>query len=263
MEAAGIQFHVVGEYEPGQVRTRWVESTREQIPELEMEIERYWEAAQQRPGVRLIDLPMCRLESFQADRELQLSLSLTSYKTFVGTHYAGPGIAERFGRGGLAYAMGMSAVVESADGFFLFGRRNATVAHYANRVHTFAGTLEPEEAGDVFGAISRELDEELHLSIRELPRLVCVGLVEDGSLRQPELGFHAISKLNRDEIAGRLDQAEHSALVSVEAERDAVRRFLVEESPTPVAGAVLLLCARGRFGADWFDEAVRTITLRR
>ena len=29
MEAAGVQFHVMGEYLAGQVRTRWVESAGE------------------------------------------------------------------------------------------------------------------------------------------------------------------------------------------------------------------------------------------
>jgi hypothetical protein len=261
MQPAPVQFHIMGRFAAGQVRTHWIDSTRAKIPELEAEIETYWAEAQQRPGVRLIDLPMCRLESFQAGRELQLSLSLTNYKTFVGTHYGGPQIAQRYGRESLAYAMGMSAVVESADGYFLLGRRNATVAHYANRVHTFAGTLEPQEAGDVFGAIARELDEELHLSVRELSRLVCLGLIEDATLRQPELVFEAVSTLDRDQIAARLDQAEHSALISMKTDRDAVRDMIGDDALTPVAAGALLLCTRERFGAPWFDEAVKTTTL--
>ncbi len=156
----------------------------------------------------------------------------------------------------LAYAMGMSAVVQSADGFFLLGRRNASVAHYANRVHTFAGTLEPEEAGDVFGAIARELDEELHLSVREMSGMVCLGLVEDESIHQPELVFDAVSMLKRDEITGRLDQSEHSGLVCVEARGDRVREMVSDPELTPVARAGLLFCGRKRFGAAWFDEAV-------
>ena len=38
------------------------------------------------------------------------------------------------------------------DGWLLYGRRNATVAYYPNRVHPFAGTLEPGDLADVFGA---------------------------------------------------------------------------------------------------------------
>jgi 8-oxo-dGTP pyrophosphatase MutT (NUDIX family) len=260
--AADVQFHVIGDFAPGQVRTRWVESTRQKVPELEAQIEHNWEAAQRRPGVRLIDLPMCRLESFRAGSELDLDFSLTSYKTFVGTHYADPQVAQRFGRGTLAYAMGMSAVVTSADGFFLLGKRNASVAHYAGRVHTFAGTLEPEEAEDVFAAIARELDEELHVSRNELSDLKCMGLVEDISLHQPELVFDAVSILGREKIAERLDPSEHSQLLCVPVKENEVRQVVVDPSLTPVARSALLLCGKRRFGPAWFDEALTAVNLR-
>src|SRR5208283_2759987 len=148
-----------------------------------------------------------------------------------------------------------------ADGFFLLGRRNAAVAHYADRVHTFAGTLEPTEAGDVFAAMRRELDEELHLAGEQISGITCLGLVEDASLHQPELIFAVESNLKRDKIAARLDAAEHSALVAVEVDAARLRDRVADASLTPVAAAALLLCGRGRFGAAWFDDAARAVNL--
>jgi 8-oxo-dGTP pyrophosphatase MutT (NUDIX family) len=248
-------------YGPHQVRTQWVQSTRPKIPELEARIEQAWREANQRPGVRLFDSPMCRLESFDADRELLLSFSLTSYKIFVGTHYFDPSSAEQFGKNSRANAIGISAVVQSADGFFLLGRRNATVAHYAGRVHTFAGALEPPEAGDVFAAMRRELDEELHLTGEQISEITLLGLVEDASLHQPELVFDVVVNLKRQEIAARLDGAEHSALVAVESEPKRLRDAVTQASLTPVAAAALLLCGRRRQGAAWFDDAAGAVNL--
>jgi 8-oxo-dGTP pyrophosphatase MutT (NUDIX family) len=135
------------------------------------------------------------------------------------------------------------------------------VAHYAGRVHIFAGTLEPPEADDVFAAMRRELNEELHLTADQISEITLLGLVEDTSLHQPELVFDAVSNLKRDEIAARLDAAEHSAPVSVEAKPSSLQEAIADASFTPVAAAALLLCGRRRFGADWFDAAARAVNL--
>jgi hypothetical protein len=48
----------------------------------------------------------------------------------------------------------VSPALLTADGFLMMGRRNASVAYYPNRVHPFAGALDPGDA-DMFAAVRR------------------------------------------------------------------------------------------------------------
>ena len=89
-------------------------------------IDRAWQTASARPGVKLFDGPMCRLESWSAlaGGALQLTLSRTSYKLFMGTNMCHPELADRFGPQVLANPVGVSPALETADGFLMLGRRN-------------------------------------------------------------------------------------------------------------------------------------------
>lgn len=253
-------FHVIGRFPRGQVRTQLVDSTRPCIAEVEAIIERAWQETSRRPGVMLFDEPMCRLESFHAAADqLTLLVSRTSYKTFVGTNYVNPQLAQRYGSQVLANPLGISSLVESGDGWVLLGRRSASVAQYPLRIHTFGGALQIEEAADVFATAERELAEELNLRGDDAPQIVCIGLVEDQSLRHPELIFHVTSPLGRAQIERSLDQAEHSAAVAIEGKPDAVRSAAADPAFTPVAAGALLLWGRDQFGADWFDAAKRAV----
>jgi 8-oxo-dGTP pyrophosphatase MutT (NUDIX family) len=219
-------------------------------------IESAWEEASRRPGVFLFDGPMCRLESFDVSpAALRLVLGRTSYKAFLGTNMRHPEIAGAYGRSALANPLGMSCALESADGFLLLGRRNATVAYYPSRVHPFAGALEPGDADDVFGGVRRELAEELSLTGDDVPpdALSCVGIAEDASLLQPELIFHARCKPSRRQVESQLDPEEHRAIVALPVDAHAATAALRHAADfTPVAVAAVLLWGRLAFGHAWF-----------
>src|SRR5688500_11442515 len=99
-----ITFHHVGDWGEGQVRVEWTDqSSRPAIPEVERWIEDAWAAAARRPGALLFDGPMCRLESLRvAEPGLELVLSTTSYKAFVGTNLTRPELADLYGSAVLA-----------------------------------------------------------------------------------------------------------------------------------------------------------------
>ena len=205
-----LTFPAIGVWKPGQILVSWVESSRPLIPEVEQIIDRTWQEAMGRPGIHLFDGPMCRLESFEVQgSRLHLNLSRTSYKAFLGTNMHHPELAGQYGQAVLANPVGLSGLLISGDGHVMMGRRNDKVAYYPARVHPFAGALEPRENLDVFSEILREFDEELSLSESELSELVCIGIAEDQSLRQPELIFLARAKPTRDQIESRLDPTEH------------------------------------------------------
>jgi hypothetical protein len=185
---------------------------------------------------------MVRLDSWQLKNEkLILNLGRTTYKTFLGTNLSHPELADTLGPAALANPLGLSAALESADGYLLLGRRNAKVAYYSNRVHPFAGSA---EGGDLCAEIRRELAEELHLRDQEIADLRCIGLAEDQSLRQPELIFRVRSTLNKDQIQSRLDLAEHAGIVAIAATQPHVTNAIVLAELTPIAKATLTLWAK-------------------
>jgi 8-oxo-dGTP pyrophosphatase MutT (NUDIX family) len=245
----------------GSIRTKWVESTRVIVHEVEDAIDRSWHEKLKVPNIKLWDGPMCRLEKWTLEADsLLLQISKTSYRTFFGTNMANPHLLDRFGRQVGANPVGVSPALETADGYLMLGRRNATVAYYPNLLHAFAGALEPEEADDVFRAIRRELREELSFTQTDIASIHLIGMVEDIKLHQPEPIFHVRSTRTRDEIAKRVATDEHHESWSVSATREGLHNALHDVSSfTPVAIASLLLWGKLRFGSEWFNSAFASV----
>src|SRR5690349_12363656 len=138
-----LLFHAPGDWPRTQVLAHSIPSTRLILPAVDKIIDQTWQQISSRPGVHLFDGPMSRLERWTATPDrLELFLSTTSYKPFLGTNLYHPDLADTYGRDVLANPVGVSPALETADGFLLFGRRNASVAYYPNRIHPFAGALE-------------------------------------------------------------------------------------------------------------------------
>lgn len=265
MDLPCLRVHAVGAWQPGQVRVRWVAGTHH-VPDLARPlIERAWQDALAVPGVKLFDGPMCRLESWSESNAggMELRFSRTSYKLFLGTNLANPRLAERFGVSVLANPVGVSPLLLSSDGFALLGRRNATVAYYPRRVHPFSGALEPHDDLDVFDEVMRELREELGFDRSDVAEMVCTGIVEDVSIRQPELIFAVRSTRRCDEIGRMVLRDEHHGSFACPASSDGFERALSDlEQFTPVAISSLLLFGRLAFGRAWFDRAAQRFVRR-
>jgi len=200
------------------------------------------------------------MEYWRADeKRLEIGLSETSYKPFMGTNLAHPELAERFGREVMANPVGVSSALETEDGFLMLGKRNGSVAYYPHRTHPFAGALEPRDRGDLFAAVARELEEELSMGAEDIGEMRCTGIAEDLALRQPELLFRVRTKLSRTQVESQLHREEHGDSVAVKAGSGEVGEFLSDPSLTPVAVASLLLWGRVRFGGDWFEERSRSM----
>ena len=246
----------IGDWKPGQVLATNVPSTRAILPDVESAIERAWADASARLGAKLFDGPMCHLERCETSPDaLRLWVSPTSYKPFLGTHLTGADVPAS----ALANPLGLSAVLVTSDGWLMLGRRNASVAYYPNRIHPFAGSLEPGELTNVFEGVLRELDEELGLSERDVADMRCLGLIEDAKLRQPEIIFSVRTTRTRAEIESQLDAAEHHAAVAIEATPADVEARMRDALMTPVAVGALALWGRIAFGDAWFASVRRSI----
>lgn len=251
-----LRLHVAGDWRQHEVLVRRVASTHRVDLRVQEMIQRAWQVALARPGVHLFDGPMCRHESWRicADGKLELELSATSYRMFVGTNLSNPELADRHGPRVLANPVGVSPALLTRDGYLLLGVRNNRVAYYPDRIHPFAGAVEPNDDLNLFDAVRRELREELSLSAeRDVLDIRCTGIVEDLRLRQPEVIFRVTSGLERFEIEQRLDRAEHGASYAIPAQREPVERAMRDPRLTPVAAAALALWGRCEFGQDWFD----------
>jgi 8-oxo-dGTP pyrophosphatase MutT (NUDIX family) len=257
-----VRFQAIGRWEPTDIFVRWVPENRIRDAEVERIIAKTWDDAQSRPGLKLFDGPMCRLERFTAGKTLELELSPTSYRIFWGTNLNNSRLAQKYGPASLANAVGLSCALESADGFLMLGRRNDSVAYYPSRVHPFAGALEPAEKMDVFAEARRELNEELGLGAEDIRGLTYVAIIEDVSIAQPELIVSAKTTRTRSQLENNLDKAEHDSLVAVEQIRQKVESSLTDPAMTPVALGTILLWGREHFGPDWFDAAHRAVNLR-
>lgn len=249
---------VVGRFLPRQIDLRWTATTRATNPTVDDLIEQAWKTTTAAPGVRLFDGKVARLESFSATptgsgaEHLSIMLSPTSYRIVVGTNFVNPHLAGQFGPAVMANPLGVSTGLLTADGYWMMGRRNRSVAYYPGRVHPFAGSLEVREPADIFDDVRRELREELAVQAESIEEIVCLGLAEDRALRHPEAVFGTRCRLSRAQITTQLDRDEHDAVWSTPAEPDATAAAMLNEALTPVAKAVLLLNGRERFGPDWF-----------
>jgi hypothetical protein len=259
-----ITFHAIGDWLPGQVRlSRATQSSRRSNPEVDQIIEITWSRELSRLGAHLFDGPLCRIESFEASSErLELVVSETSYKPFVGTNLHNPQLAERFGREVMANPVGVSTLIETTDGFLMLGRRNSSVVYYPHRVHPFAGSLEPKDGSDPFSASYRELGEELSLGRDDVLGMRCIGMAEDSTVMQPELIFAARTRLDRNTVESRLVHEEHGGTRALATHSDTISATVRDLELTPIAVASLLLWGRLHIDEDWFHQTIGGIQPR-
>jgi 8-oxo-dGTP pyrophosphatase MutT (NUDIX family) len=227
----------------------WVGSSRLIVPEVEAVIETAWQQILGRPGVTLFDGPVCRLESITVQNTIAtITISQTSYKVIVGTHFANPGLADIYGPDVLANPLGVSTALLTGDGFIMLGVRNHTVAYYPGRVHPFAGSVEVCAEVDLHQNARRELFEELALSANDLIEVICLGFAEDTTLRHPEALFLARTPLSRAQIESQTDKAEHTHAWHIRCDAPGIARALSDTQLTPIAKAALFLSGRMLIG---------------
>lgn len=246
-----LTFRAIGDWSEADVSVTWTHDTRLRSPQIDAQIDRAWAAASARLEARLFDGPMCRLEMLDANPALlRLSISPTSYKPFLGTNLMN---AEVTPPGALANPLGLSVTLLTSDGWLMLGQRNGSVAYHPNRVHPFAGSLEPGDAPNVFDGARRELAEELQLTPGDIAEMRCLGIIEDARLKQPEIIFSVQSKRSRVETESMLDGREHRLCVAIEPSPQHVSHAMGDALLTPVAVGALALWGRAAFGSEWFD----------
>ena len=264
---------VSGQFRPGQLHVRWQDEPRPPHAALDSLVAKTWEeqtAACRQSGRLLFNGRLVRyLRHRVRDGVLSIDAGPTDFANFLATNLLNWPRGQEFGWDMFSNPIGSSAVPITSDGRLLLGRRNQRVIFHAGYVHVIGGGLEAVDCredgtADAFSAARRELIEELALAPEEIGEVLCLGMIRDPTIRQPELIFDAALHLTWDEVAARLDpndpHQEHTKLLACPDEPDAILPFIRANAPvTPVA--VGLLCFHGRlwFGQAWYDDAIREL----
>ncbi len=261
-----VELVCIGDWPRGSVSICSVPSGRRLVPQVEAAIGQAWKDARLRLGKSLFDGPLCRVENVHAlSSHLELELSPTSFRPFLGTNLTNPQFAQAHGPDVMANPLGVSALLISNNGWIILGQRGESVAHYPGRLHCFAGCVEPRDA-DVFTSIERELSEELSLKDDELAEIHCIGLARDPSLLQPELIFEVPVALDEQQLTARLDKSEHDSICNIRSTAEGVNQMIEQGGSirgrvlTPIAMAAILLWGRRHLGNHWFARAAATVT---
>jgi hypothetical protein len=268
--AAPFLVDALGCFSPGQVVVRWRDEPRRANAALDGLVARVW-AEQQRTGKRLFNGRLVRYLQHQVrDGTLVIDAGPTDYANFMATNLFNWQRIDQIGPHLFSNPIGTSGTPQTADGWLLFGRRNQRVGFHAGFAHTFGGGLEPGDCRpdgtlDAFGSIARELHEELRIDASDLVERVCLGLIRDPTIRQPELVFDMRLAVTREEIASRfqLDEPdqEHTELLACRDHPEAILAFIREYQPiTPVAIGALCLHGRARFGVEWYERTWAELT---
>jgi ADP-ribose pyrophosphatase YjhB (NUDIX family) len=233
----------------------WDPSTRLVARELQTAIESAWERLDPNPHFngRIIRLDNWSLSS----EELVLYLSPTDYQSLLYSNAHVEEIVDQWGEEALAQALGISAVVVSADDRVVLMRRSDKVGEYPGCFDVFGGHIdlpEPAEKPDPFVSMAKELDEELALAAGTYS-LHCFGLLKARKTRKPELLFIAQCAEESEGLlqaaARARDRFEYTGLLSIVAEADAIREFLYRNGSQVSPSA---------FGAlEMFADSITTI----
>lgn len=258
---------VVGQYARQDVEVLWTDQPRPTKPDIERRIEVSWDEAVQKAqseGRRLYNGKLARLVGYvQHDKKLQLTLGPASFREFLGTNLTAASIRYLHGPEYLADALGVSAALLSSDDYILLGRRSHEVAFHGGRLHPLGGIVEMPEHGSVdpFEVIEVELGEEAAIRRRDIRQTLCLGLVRDKQIVQPELVFGVTVAQEagelREQVAHAADGYEHSELVAIRSEASCLVTFIGQNFAelTPVAVATLLMHGMRCWGSGWFTAA--------
>jgi len=244
----GTETLVAGSFAPEQVAAELIGRPFYPGPDLAWEIDLEWDLrlreAEAR-GAEFFDGELARLVDCELrEGVLQLRLQRTSYKAFVGTNLRDTSLPDHL----RADPLGNSAVVVTADGKIIVGRRSEAVFGHPGWYHCIGGHIDPDlhadgRVVDTFRAVTDEVTEELNVMADELEEIVCLGVIRDAASRQPEQLFAVRLRREAHELLAR--GGEHESLFPIDDTPEEVERFLGEsgDKTVPVARAALRMHA--------------------
>ncbi|NIA28429.1 MAG: hypothetical protein GWP06_00780 [Actinobacteria bacterium] len=202
------------------VRIKWNTNFKPLPQTLAGEINDFWARQQHRP--HLFNGQLARLDSWTVnDGHLLLHLRRSDYRTLL---YSNAHIKKTESEWGADYfprALGISAVLVTADAQIVLIRRSKDVGEFSNCFDVFGGHIDAPSGSNapcVYKSMEKELAEEAGLAASDF-ELLLIGLIEAVPNRKPELVFCAHCKLNLPKILEKAsnakDQFEYSEIFAL------------------------------------------------
>ncbi|MBN1558995.1 hypothetical protein JW998_02005 [candidate division KSB1 bacterium] len=213
-----------------EVTILWNPSPLQLPPDMQEQVEDYWHTL---PKQNIFNGRLARLDNWShSAKECRLDLRPSDYRTLLYSNDHVSQICTRWGSGYLSRALGISAVLLSADDCIIFMRRSANVGEYPGCYDVFGGHIEAPANGDsptVFGSMACELLEEVGLDESSY-KLSLLGLIESTPNKKPELVFLARAFLTRDHIISRAreakDHIEFTRVHALQNDLEHIEQFL-------------------------------------
>jgi hypothetical protein len=241
-------------FPPGKLVVNWVEEEPAAPASHQMAVDRHWERIlAERPQANLFDGPLCRLVDWRvSDDTLQVSLGKTRYRELLYSNAHAHELTEAGHLELLSRALGVSAVVRTADCQVILLQRSEKVGEAPGLLDVVGGHIEPladqrDGVPDPWVSIAGEIGDELHIPESHLKRWCCLGLIETTGTLKPEMIFSVevtdtFLEVSQRSIKAR-DHFEFHRLLPIPEEQ--LQRFLEESidgtSPSAVGALRLYL----------------------
>jgi hypothetical protein len=251
MSQAPFRIHLMGNWSRSQIQIDY-QPTEYILPgDFARRSMAFWEELTANGSRHLFNGALCRLEKFsEKNGVLQLSLSRTCYRDLLFSNDHTDELLRVLGESGPVRGLGVSVVIETADGYLPIIRRSQHVGEGPGGLDVIGGHIHPDEharngAPEVFFAIADEVNAELGIPLHLLDNLTCCGLGEDRRHCKPELAFFLALPLTMQEVQ-RLAQSareadEFTELFAVRAEKESLKRFVRENERRITSSALACL----------------------
>ncbi len=175
------------------------------------------------------------MESFEINNNhLTLHLGMTNYKELFYSNSFTQQIISNFNSKYLSAALGISAILISADEQIVLIKRSETVGEYPGKLDVVGGHIHPKEHAvsgkpEPFLAMKAEILEEVNLEITENDPIDIIGLIETSVTKKPELIFQVRCQQKCDEIkqtGANNNSSEISNFLSIANNRDTISTFV-------------------------------------
>ena len=248
MADAPFRLHLAGSWTPSQVQISYHPTEYTFPADFARRAEAHWHELIAPGKNYLFNGALCRLEKFSAmNGNLQLSFSRTCYRDLLFSNANTTELIATLGESGPVHALGVSAVIETSDGFLLIIRRSMHVGEGPGALDIIGGHIHPDQhfrdgVPNVFVAIKDEMRSELGVPSALLEDCLCIGLTESFRQRKPELAFGVRLPLTMPEIRQFAQQApegeEYSELLAIRADPATIKKFMMEHGDN-IASATL------------------------
>ena len=219
-----------GKFTEEMVHTSYVKGRINQAEEVLEVIEDKWKKSCVH-NTKLFNGELFRLVNYNIENDLiEFNLSDTDYKEYVGTRDID--FVSRFGNDKSSNPISVGAILVTLDNKIILGERSNDVDSQKSKIAVIGGNADPrydfiQDKPDIFGAMRREIVEELGIRENLISDLRIIGLVSNLERYQTFIPFQGKILLNVDQIHD-FDKKEFSRIVILDNSEKSVIEFLTK-----------------------------------